>query len=73
MNTGNVEQIAAFVSPDYAEVYNNVRYPMGLAGAKEHVTGVRKAYPDLLLTAVIPLDGGRSACGPDPEERTVTQ
>ncbi len=50
VNTGNVDRLAEFISPAYVEVYNNVSYPTGLEGAKEHVLGVRKTYPDLHLT-----------------------
>lgn len=50
VNTGNVDQLAEFVSPDFVEVHNNTRYPVGLEGAKEHVLGVRETYPDLHLT-----------------------
>lgn len=47
VNTGDVGRLADFISPDYVEVYNNVRYPIGLEGAKRHVLGVREVYPDL--------------------------
>ena len=50
VNTGDVDRVGEFVSPDYVEVYNNVRHPVGLEGAKEHILGVRKTYPDLHLT-----------------------
>jgi predicted ester cyclase len=50
VNTCNVEKLAEFISPDYVEIYNNTRHPIGLDGATEHVLGVRKTYPDLHLT-----------------------
>ena len=50
INTGNVENIAQFISPDYIEVYEGKRYPLGIKGAKEHILGVRQTYPDLTLT-----------------------
>lgn len=50
VNTGNVNELAEFISPDYVEVHNNTRHPIGLEGAKEHVLGVRNTYPDLHLT-----------------------
>ena len=50
LNTGNVEIIETFIDPDYTEVFEGKRYPIGIAGAKEHVAGVRKTYPDLHLT-----------------------
>lgn len=52
VNTGAVDELPRFVSPDYAEVHQNVRYPVGIEGAREHVLGVRRTYPDLLLTVV---------------------
>jgi len=50
VNTGDVNQLAEFISPAYVEVHNNTRHPIGLEGAKEHVLGVRETYPDLHLT-----------------------
>jgi predicted ester cyclase len=50
VNTGNVDQLAEFISPAFVEVHNNTRHPIGLEGAKEHVLGVRETYPDLHLT-----------------------
>jgi predicted ester cyclase len=50
VNTGNVDQLAEFISPTFVEVYNNTRHPIGLEGAKQHVLGVRETYPDLHLT-----------------------
>ncbi len=50
INTGNVDEIEKYVSADYTEVFQGKRYPMGIAGAKEHIIGVRQTYPDLRLT-----------------------
>ncbi|UCF36180.1 MAG: ester cyclase [Acidobacteriota bacterium] len=50
VNTGNVEDIAEFISPDYVEVHVNKRYSLGLEGATKHVLGVRETFPDLHLT-----------------------
>jgi len=50
VNAGDVGRLAEFISPDYAEVYNNVRYPLGLEGAKRHVLGGREVYPDIHVT-----------------------
>jgi predicted ester cyclase len=50
VNTGDVDRISEFIAADYEEVYNNVRYAMGIEGAKEHVTGGRQTYHDLHLT-----------------------
>jgi predicted ester cyclase len=58
VNTGDVNQLAEFVSPAYVEVHNNTRHPIGLEGAKEHVLGVRETYPDLHLTIEQQIAGG---------------
>ncbi len=50
VNTGHVDRIDQFISPDYTEVYDSKRYPLGIEGAKEHILGVRRTYPDLTLT-----------------------
>lgn len=50
VNTGDVTKLAEFISPDYVEVFNNVRYSVGLEGARRHVLGVRDVYPDLHVT-----------------------
>jgi len=50
VNTGNVAELDRFIAADYVEVYNNVRYPVGLEGAKRHVIGGRETYPDIHLT-----------------------
>lgn len=39
VSTGRLDEVADFVSPDYAEVYDNVRHPLGLEGAMAHITG----------------------------------
>ena len=46
-NTGNVDRIAEFISPDYVEIYRGTRHPIGIDGAKRHVLGVRQTYSDL--------------------------
>jgi len=50
VSTGNLDRLADFIAPEYVEVYANVRHDVGLAGAAEHVRGVRRTYPDLRLT-----------------------
>jgi len=50
VNTADVRRLTEFISPDYVEVFNNVRYPVGLEGARRHVLGVRDVYPDLHVT-----------------------
>jgi len=50
VSAGKVERIADFIAPEYTEVYRNVRYPVGIEGARDHVLGVRRTYPDLCLS-----------------------
>lgn len=50
INTGNVQNICKYISPDYMEVYEGKKYEMGIDGVKAHVLGVRETYPDLILT-----------------------
>ncbi|UCG39557.1 MAG: ester cyclase [bacterium] len=50
INTGDVGAIEEFISSDYAEVHEGREYPVGIEGAKEHILGVRRTYPDLRLT-----------------------
>jgi len=50
VNTGNVEGIENFISPEYEEVHDGKRDDVGIEGAKEHILGVRQTYPDLHLT-----------------------
>jgi predicted ester cyclase len=40
------------------EVHDNTRHPAGIAGAKEHVLGSRRTYPDLHLTVEQQIAGG---------------
>lgn len=49
-NTGKVDKIEDFISPDYVEVYQGKKYPLGIKGAQEHIQGVRQIYPDLKVT-----------------------
>lgn len=50
INTGDVNTLSEFLSPDYVEVHDNTRYPIGLEGAKAHIVGGRATYADLHLT-----------------------
>jgi predicted ester cyclase len=47
VNTGEVGRLAEFIAPGYVEVHAGRSYPLGLDGAREHVLGVRRTYPDL--------------------------
>ncbi len=50
VNTGDVSQIDRYISVDYVEVYRNKEFPIGIEGAKQHVLGVRRTYPDLRIS-----------------------
>jgi predicted ester cyclase len=50
LNAGNLSLIPKFVSSDYVEVYNNAKYAIGIEGAKDHIIGVRRTYPDIKLS-----------------------
>jgi predicted ester cyclase len=50
VSSGALDDVAQFIAVDYVEVHGNTRYPIGVAGAKEHIRGVRQTYPDLRLT-----------------------
>ncbi|MBW7956309.1 MAG: ester cyclase [Deltaproteobacteria bacterium] len=50
VNTGDVESIERFISPEYVEVQDGKRHAVGIEGAKAHILGVRQTYPDLHVT-----------------------
>ncbi|MCA8974502.1 MAG: ester cyclase [Planctomycetes bacterium] len=50
VSTGAVEMLPQYVAPDYVEVHGNTRHAIGLDGAKQHILGVLRTYPDLRLT-----------------------
>ena len=50
VNTGNINEIESFISPDYTEIHEGEKHIIGIKGAKEHILGVRQTYPDLKLT-----------------------
>jgi predicted ester cyclase len=50
INTGNIDEIEKFIAPNYVEVHEGTRHPIGIEGAKRHILGVRQTYPDLHLT-----------------------
>lgn len=49
VNTGQVKGIEKYISSDYEEISDGIRYKIGIQGAKDHILGVRKTYPDLNL------------------------
>lgn len=48
-NTGDISNIQEFISEDYTEVYEGEHYPIGTQGAMDHILGVRRVFPDLIL------------------------
>lgn len=50
VNTGNVNDIEKYISPDYYEGNKPSGQIVGIEGAKQHILGVRRTYPDLHLT-----------------------
>ena len=50
VNTGNVNDIEKYVSPDYYEGNKPGGQIVGIEGAKQHILGVRQTYPDLHVT-----------------------
>lgn len=50
INTGITDHISKYISEDYTEIFDHKKYPLGIQGAIDHVSGVRKTYPDLELT-----------------------
>jgi predicted ester cyclase len=50
LNAGDISLVEQFVSAEYTEVFNNQRFKVGIEGAKEHILGVRKTYPDIKLS-----------------------
>ncbi len=45
-----VDDLPLFISPDYTEVYNGKRYPVGIEGARQHILGGHATYQGLHLT-----------------------
>jgi len=50
VNAGDVDRIPEFIAPDYVEVHDNEKHPIGRDGARTHIVGVREVYSDLRLT-----------------------
>jgi predicted ester cyclase len=45
-----LDRVPEFIAPDYAEIYDNIRYESGIVGAKEHISGGHRTYANLRLT-----------------------
>jgi predicted ester cyclase len=50
VNTGEVDRVAEFVSPDCVETDGKTRVVTGVDGMADHIRGVRATYRDLQLT-----------------------
>jgi predicted ester cyclase len=50
VNTGDISSIENFIGREYTEVYEGKRHVIGVKGAKDHILGVRRTYPDLHIT-----------------------
>jgi predicted ester cyclase len=50
VNTGNTILIEKYISEAYTEIHDGKAHKLGIKGAREHIQGVRKTYPDLKLT-----------------------
>ena len=50
VNTGNADELSAFISPRYTEVHQNRRYQLGIEGVKKTIAGIRETYPDLKIS-----------------------
>jgi predicted ester cyclase len=50
VNTGNIDDIDEYISPEYYEGNKPAGKVVGIEGAKQHIFGVRQTYPDLHLT-----------------------
>ncbi len=46
---GLLDELPRCLAADYAEVHGGRRHPIGLEGARQHILGVRRTYPDLRL------------------------
>jgi predicted ester cyclase len=49
VNSGKVDKIEDFISPEYVEVYDGKRYAVGIEGARKHILGGHETYQDLQL------------------------
>jgi len=49
VNSGKVEKIEDFISPEYVEVHDGKRYALGIDGARNHILGGHETYRNLHL------------------------
>ena len=50
VNTGNVDILDEFISPNYTETLDPNGNTPGVEAARQHILGVRQTFPDLHLT-----------------------
>jgi predicted ester cyclase len=50
VNGAKVDDLPEFISPEYVEVHNNKRYPIGIEGARNHILGGHETYRGLRIT-----------------------
>jgi len=50
VNTGHLENLDEFISPDYIETLYPTSTTLGVEGARQHIMAVRQTFPDLHLT-----------------------
>ena len=47
VNTGKIERLAEFVSPDWRDSNDRTGQAAGLDSVRAHILGVRQTFPDL--------------------------
>ena len=50
VNTGDVDRLEEFISPEYVELEDPSGRVLGVEGAREHVLGVRRVWGDLKVS-----------------------
>jgi predicted ester cyclase len=50
VSTGAVDRMDEYISEEYVEVHEGTRYPLGVEGAREHIDGIRRVFPDLQIS-----------------------
>lgn len=49
VSTGAIDRVPEFIATDYIELHEGARHEIGIDGARDHILGVRRTYPDLIL------------------------
>ncbi len=58
VNTGDLGLVKDYISPEYTEIFDNVKHKAGIDGAIEHIKGIRQTYPDLKLKILKQIEEG---------------